>query len=220
MGKERYQMGWVDVNTSDLVKADWNYKEENAEQTLKLVENFKRNGQVENIQIRELEDGRYEVVNGNHRLDVMKSIEMKKCHAYNYGEISKAEAQRIAIETNETRFATNAIKLGETLEEISGTFSIDEMAKTMPFKEEEISNMIETLNFDWEQFDATDDDAIDLEAEDVFDNTIKIKVSKDTFQRWLELRKRMLELNGYDNESKVFEFAIIEALNIPVESLN
>ena len=154
MGKERYQMGWVDVNTSDLVKADWNYKEENAEQT------------------------------------------------------------------NETRFATNAIKLGETLEEISGTFSIDEMAKTMPFKEEEISNMIETLNFDWEQFDATDDDAIDLEAEDVFDNTIKIKVSKDTFQRWLELRKRMLELNGYDNESKVFEFAIIEALNIPVESLN
>ena len=174
MGKERYQMGWVDVNTSDLVKADWNYKEENAEQTLKLVENFKRNGQVENIQIRELEDGRYEVVNGNHRLDVMKSIEMKKCHAYNYGEISKAEAQRIAIETNETRFATNAIKLGETLEEISGTFSIDEMAKTMPFKEEEISNMIETLNFDWEQFDATDDDAIDLEAEDVFDNTIKL----------------------------------------------
>jgi len=30
----------------------------------------------------------------------------------------------------------------------------------------------------------------------------------------------MKQLNGYDNDSKVFEFAVIEALNIPYESLD
>lgn len=210
--------GFTDIETSKLIKAEWNYKEEDEKQTAKLIENFKRNGQVENIQIRELEDGKYEVVNGNHRLDVMNSIGLKKCHTYNHGKISLAEAQRLAIETNETRFNTNAFKLGELIKDMSGTFSLDEMAETMPFTSEEMSNMIDVLDFDWNTFE--DDEPLDLEKEDKFDNTISFKVSEDTYRNWMELRKRMKELNGYDNESKVFEFAVIEALNIPVESLS
>ena len=96
--------GWTDIQISKLVKANWNYKEENEKQTDKLLNNFKRNGQIENILIRELDTGFYEVVNGNHRLDVMKILKLKKAHAYNFGKISLAEAQRIAIETNETKF--------------------------------------------------------------------------------------------------------------------
>lgn len=75
--------GFTDIEVSKLVKAVWNYKEEDEKQTQKLIENFKRNGQVENIQIRELDNGSYEVVNGNHRLDVMNELKMKKCHVFN-----------------------------------------------------------------------------------------------------------------------------------------
>ena len=210
--------GFTDIEVSKLIKADWNYKEEDENQTLKLIENFKRNGQVENIQIRELENGKYEVVNGNHRLDVMNEIKMKECHVFNYGKISLADAQRIAIETNEIRFQTNAFKLGELIKDMTGTFSLDEMAKTMPFTSDEMGNMIDVLDFDWNTFE-DDDEPLDLEKEDKFDNTINIKVSEDTYRNWMELRKRIKELNGYDNESKVFEFAVIEALNIPIESL-
>ncbi|GAB1371190.1 hypothetical protein MASR1M45_12520 [Candidatus Kapaibacterium sp.] len=52
-----------------LIKASWNYKEEDEFTTNKLVNNMKKNGQIENIHVRKLQTGYYEVVNGNHRLD-------------------------------------------------------------------------------------------------------------------------------------------------------
>jgi hypothetical protein len=52
-----------------LIKADWNYKEEDEFISDKLVNNMKRNGQIENIHVRKLNTGFYEVINGNHRLD-------------------------------------------------------------------------------------------------------------------------------------------------------
>jgi len=209
--------GFIDIEVSKLIKAEWNYKKENEELSKKLLANFKEYGQVENIQVRKLGD-KYEVVNGNHRLDVMIELGMKKCHAYNHGEITLQQAQLIAIATNETKFDSDALVLGELLEKMSDDIDIEEMAKTLPFDEKEIESMIDVLTFDWEQFE--EDKPLDLEEEDKFDNIIKLKVPIDTYKRWLELKQRMLELNGYDNESKVFEFAVIEALNIPIESLD
>ena len=64
--------GFIDIEVKQLVKADWNYKQENEIQTENLINNFKRNGQIENIIIRELDSGFFEVVNGNHREDFKK----------------------------------------------------------------------------------------------------------------------------------------------------
>src|SRR3972149_2059713 len=60
-----------------LVKADWNYKADDEEKSNKLTNNIKRIGQVENIQVRELDTGYYEVINGNHRLDCLQKIDKK-----------------------------------------------------------------------------------------------------------------------------------------------
>ena len=89
--------GFTDLDVSKLVKADWNYKEENDKQTENLLNNFKRNGQIENIIIRELDAGLFEVVNGNHRVDVMKILKIKKVHAYNCGKISLIEEQNLIL---------------------------------------------------------------------------------------------------------------------------
>ena len=130
--------GFADIEVKKLVKADWNYKEENEAQTENLINNFKRNGQIENILIRELDTGFFEVVNGNHRLDVMKILKMKKAHAYNCGKIGLAEAQRLAIETDETKFEADSIKMAELISTLTKEFPADELAKTMPYSEEQI----------------------------------------------------------------------------------
>ena len=39
MGKKKYKLGWVDVEVKDLVKAEWNYKEEDKKQTTNNVTN-------------------------------------------------------------------------------------------------------------------------------------------------------------------------------------
>ncbi len=217
MGKKGYKMGFIEIPTDKLVKADWNYKTEDPEKQEKLKENIKRNGQIENIIIRELETGFFEVVNGNHRLSVLKDLKIKTTHSYNLGKISQAQAIRIAIETNETKFDTDSITLAERVKELTEEFDIQDLVNTLPYSETEIDNFSKLTDFDWSMYES--EDLSDTFSDTEFDKTIKVKVTNETYKRWLELKDRLNGIIGYDNESKVMEFAIIEALNIPLKSL-
>ena len=147
---------YISIPVEKLVKANWNYKEDDEALLAKLVENIKRNGQIENIIVRELDTGFYEVVNGNHRYDALCVIGAKEVVCFNLGKISDAQARRIAVETNETRFGTDNVRLAEVLKEINDEFGLSELAKTMPFDEEEIQHHINLLDFDWEQYEGGD----------------------------------------------------------------
>lgn len=217
MGKKGYKMGFIEIPIDKLVKADWNYKTEDPEKQEKLKENIKRNGQIENIIIRELETGFYEVVNGNHRLSVLKALNIEKAHSYNLGKISQAQAIRIAIETNETKFDTDSIALAERVKELTEEFDLKDLVNTLPYSEIEIDNFSKLTDFDWEQYET--DDLSDTFSDTEFNKTINVKVTGETYKRWLELKDRLNGIIGYDNESKVLEFAIIEAINIPLKSL-
>lgn len=144
--------GFCEIPIDKLVKAHWNYKENNQELAEKLANNIKRNGQIENIIVRELETGFYEVVNGNHRLDVLKELGFESVHSFNLGKISDASAQRIAIETNETKFASNISKLENILLEISNEFDFSDISLTMPFSEEYLSGIIDKEDIDIDSF--------------------------------------------------------------------
>ena len=217
MGKKGYKLGFIEIPTDKLVKADWNYKTEDPNKQEKLKENIKRNGQIENIIIRELETGFYEVVNGNHRLSVLKALNIEKAYSYNLGKISQAQAIRIAIETNETKFDTDSIALAERVKELTEEFDLKDLINTLPYSEIEIDNFSKLTDFDWEQYET--EDLSDTFSDTEFNKTINVKVTNETYKRWLELKDRLNGIIGYDNESKVLEFAIIEAINIPLKSL-
>lgn len=140
---------FIEIEVSKLVKADWNYKEEDPKMQKQLVENIRKNGQLENIIVRQLGNGKYEVVNGNHRLDAFKELKFAKVTCCDVGEISEAHAARIAIETNETKFKSDNIKLAQLLENIKSDFDITELQKTMPFSLDEMTNMQSLIKFDW-----------------------------------------------------------------------
>lgn len=144
--------GFCQIETKLLVKAEWNYKENNDEMLQKLIENIKRNGQVENIIVREINNNRFEVVNGNHRLDAFIILESEKVFCYNLGKVPESMARRIAIETNETKFPSNYIKLEEMLVDISKEFGIDDMLKTMPFDEVYIQDILDKDGMDMNSF--------------------------------------------------------------------
>lgn len=147
----KLKKGFQDVDISTLKKAEWNYKVDDADKALKLKNNIEKNSQIENLIIREVEDG-YEVVNGNHRLDVMLELNYKDVHVYNFGNISLNQAKRIAIETNETRFASDNIRLAELFKDMVEEFEPEDLQETMPYDVEEINNFVELTDFDWEKF--------------------------------------------------------------------
>lgn len=60
---------------------------------------------------------------------------------------------------------------------------------------------------------------LDLTANEKFDKVITIKVSAETKEMWEQLCDNWGEVLGYDNKAKVFEFAMVECLNVPIASL-
>ncbi|QDP49442.1 MAG: hypothetical protein Unbinned2716contig1000_23 [Prokaryotic dsDNA virus sp.] len=219
----KVKKGFTKIKIDKLVKADWNYKEENEKLSEKLLSNMKRNGQIENILIRELETGFFEVVNGNHRLDVMNKLKIKDVQAYNFGKIGLPQAQRIALETNETKFENDSIKMAELVTELTKEFDIKDLVDSLPYTIDEINNMNDLVSFDFNEFETDESESGYLKesfGDEKFSHNINLNVTAETFERWKELKEKFTDVIGYENESKVFEFAIIEALNIPMESLN
>ena len=145
--------GFGKIPVSKLVKAKWNYKVEDKEKQKKLTLNLKRNGQVENIIVRETKGGKFEVVNGNHRLGSLKELKTKEAMCFNLGKITDAEAKRIAVETNETKFDSDYFKLASVVHDIVGEFKIDDLKETFPFSDTEISNMEKYQDWDWTEFE-------------------------------------------------------------------
>lgn len=138
------------IKVKDLNKAEWNYKEDDAEMGMKLVHNIKRNGiLVPSIVYND--DGKLTVIDGNHRLDAYRYLEILQVPCVNLGEISLNEARRIAIEINETKFDADRLKLAEALHDIKLEFDEDDLKLTLPFGNDEL-----------EQFEAL----IDLDLED------------------------------------------------------
>lgn len=132
-----------------LVKAAWNYKVDNDNLVKKLIENIKRNGQVVNTLVRELDTGYYEVIDGNHRYDAFANLKVNYVLCFDFGRLSDAKAKRIAVEINETRFESDNIKLAETMADISTEYSLEELEVSMPFTMSELENFSDVLEFDW-----------------------------------------------------------------------
>ena len=207
---QRYKV----LELNKLVKADWNYKTEDSFKKKKLIENIKRNGQIENILVRLLDTGYWEVVNGNHRYDALVDMGKRKVVVYDLGEITQEQAIRIAIETNETKFDSDQVRLSELVSELEGKFGFDDLLETLPYTEDELQDLVDMGNFDWDDLNKDDHKF----EEDEF-KTISIKVPQSIYDLWKEWKDKASNIMGYDSEAKALEFAIVEALNIPEESL-
>ena len=177
------------VPIGELVKADWNYKQEDEDIKNALKANIKRNGQVENIVIRELDTGFKEIVNGNHRYDALVELGVKDVVCFNVGKITTAAAMRLAVELNETRFPTDRVEIARVFKEMSEEFELTDLSETLPFSLEEIESTIEMLDYD---FDNIGDVEPAGEGED--DKTedgriLKITMSVDDNVKWLEWKQ-------------------------------
>ena len=140
--------GFCKLKIEALKPARWNYKVEDPAILEKLKANLIVNEQIENIIVRELKSGNFEVVNGNHRLKVFKDLGYKTVHCFNLGGISLSQAKRIAIETNETRFQNDRVQLAKILGDLVIDFEMDELVGTLPFTEGEINNLMDLSNLD------------------------------------------------------------------------
>ena len=144
---------FIEIPLERLKKAEWNYKTDDPELTKKLIKNISRNGQIENLIVREIAKGNYEVVNGNHRLDCLQQMNIQSAVCYNLGKVTLQAAQRIAIETNETKFTSSIPKLADILAGLKKVYGSDDLADSLPYTEKELENYSNIANFDWDDWE-------------------------------------------------------------------
>lgn len=210
-GPERLFGNFKVIPIDLLVKAEWNYKEEDERKAQKLAGSIRRNGQVENVLARELPTGCFEVINGNHRYDALVALGFRYVVAYDFGTITLAEAQRVAIETNEIRFDSDRLKLAEIMSQLSVEFGADDLSLTMPYSPEEITAFDRLVDFDW-----SDPTIIDAETtgHSPTGKLIKLTVPEETYNVWQKWLERC-QGYGVKEEPAAFEIAITEALRAP-----
>jgi hypothetical protein len=136
---------WMQIPIAQLRPAPWNYKVDDDFLAKRLEANIRRNGQVENLIVRELGDGTFEVVNGNHRLVTFRALGMAEAMCYNVGTVAVRDAQRLAIETNETKFASDPFLMADLVQEVLAAEQYDGVEAdphgTLPFSDEEFETI-------------------------------------------------------------------------------
>lgn len=205
----------IKVKISELQKAKWNYKTEGSKELIqKLIHSATYQKSIGVPAVRELNKNRYEVIDGNHRLDALIMMKVKEIQVENFGKISKGEAVLIAKQRNTLWFEDDTIKFAELFrDDILKEFSIEELEKMLPMTKDELEGFEKLLAFDWDQFN----NAKEPERDGL--RTIKIIVNEAVYKQWEEWIERCKSILDYENEARCFEFAIQEALNIPEESL-
>lgn len=198
--------GYCEIPISSLIKAKWNYKEDNDAKLQKLIAGIKRNGQIENIIVREVARGKFEVINGNHRYDAMVKLKRATAICFNLGKVTLPFAQRLAVETNETRFESNGRTLAKLIKDIAEEYTAIDLATTFPYDQEEIEDFVRLVDFDWSE--AQKGNESNNKGDEGL-HTLKFRVSESTLKLWSRYSKLVMRI---DDEIKPFEFAISNAL--------
>lgn len=160
----KYKTTLKEIDINDVINADWNYKlDGEEEQIAKLKKSIERDGSAGVLAVRELEDGKYEAIDGNHRLRALRELGLKVIRAESFGDLSIQEAVTVAVRRNYEWFEADDSKLSNILSDIvAPEIDVDELAEFMPYDEDELSALMADVSsdqsFDYVSGDDSDDD--------------------------------------------------------------
>lgn len=144
------------IKIGNLIKADWNYKSEGTQDMIeKLARSIEEDKSAGIPAVRELNGtraGKYEIIDGNHRLDALLLLGWKEVQCENFGKISKAKAILISKRRNTQWFKDNLLKSAELFtNDVLPEIPLDQICKFMPESKESLEYLKELMSFNWNQ---------------------------------------------------------------------
>lgn len=196
------------MNIDNLVKAEWNYKTDGTEEQInKLIKSIKYDDSAGILAVRKLND-KYEVIDGNHRLEALKRIGWQEIQVENFGDIPKSKAIIIARRRNHVWFDDDLKAFSDLIKnDVLPDIDTDTLKDILPDTPDEIDNLVNFGNFDWEE--PTQKEAKESDGT----KTLTIKIDEQVYQMWLDWVKWCAEQTDYKNDAEAFEYLIVEAKN-------
>lgn len=196
------------MNINSLIKAEWNYKTDGTdEQINKLIKSIEYDNSAGILAVRKL-DEKYEVIDGNHRLEALRRMGWQEIQVENFGEIPKSKAIVISRRRNHVWFDDDLKAFSDLIKnDVLPDINTDTLKEILPDTPDEIDNLINFGNFDWEEPVQNDSKESDGKK------TITIKIDESVYQMWQDWVKYCAEQTDYKNDAEAFEYLIIEAKN-------
>lgn len=192
------------VPIKQVVLNDYNPKNENKKVIEQVKKSLKSHGQVVPILVRKIKGKKeYEVINGEHRIIAMKEEDYKEVEIKTLGELTREEAIAIALSTEDIKNEIDPIERAKLLKEVAEIVSIDELAEVLPYEATEINSMIETLDFDFEEFEEKPKKSDDPRVAIAFSDHEK-------YQEVISTIERVMEEQGIEDKSEALHTIICE----------
>jgi hypothetical protein len=138
--KHRFKLAALDVRElpiEQLLPAEWNANRVPPGTLQKIKRSIEQFGVVENLVVRPHpgEPGRYEVLSGNHRLQLFSKLGQQSVHCH-VVELDDARARVLAQALNRTRGTDDPQALARLMAEIEAAMPAEEVALLLPAYEE------------------------------------------------------------------------------------
>ena len=172
--------------------------------------------------VRELGEGRFEVIDGNHRLVAVRDVlKWDTVPCENFGDISIGEAITISRRRNHEWFPMDTVKYAEAFtNHVLPEFKVEELANFMPESLAELKAISTLLDFDWNQFNSSESpagtDAPDEGNEDEVTFTIKLPRSQ---YEWTQMEIDRLTTGLKVSESEAWGYAVCGSASLSIEEL-
>ena len=130
----------VDLAVNDLLEAPWNPNQQDPATMARLTESISRHGLVQNLVVRPLGDGTYEVLSGNQRLQVMsRNGEIKvPCVVVELGD---ARARLLAQALNRVHGEDDLGLRAELMREVLDKMAQEEVLTLLPETAESLTSL-------------------------------------------------------------------------------
>jgi len=134
---EKLKLAFVDPRV--LVKNSWNPNKMSPEAEAKLRNSLQQHGHIRPILVRELDDGRLEIIGGEHRTELSIDLGMETVPVMNLGRISDEAAKRALMIDNSRYGQDDAGLLSELLSDIG---TADDLAEWMSMDVDQLTALL------------------------------------------------------------------------------
>ena len=148
----------IQVDPRLLRPNPWNTNYVSPENETKLDEAMRRLGMFKPVVVRELPDGGFQILGGEHRRDSAIRIGLNPIPAFNLGPIPDKLAKEISLADNSRYGTDDAVQLAALLEELG---SSEDLAHFLPYTEADLTAIFSSVSV---ALDALDEDGPEPEA--------------------------------------------------------
>lgn len=104
------------------------------------------------------EEYAYEIVDGEHRWRAAQELGWDEVSVWDLGNLTDAESKQLTVIMNELSGSPEIDELAILLADLDESIGRDVLVDNMPFTEEQIDDLIATIDFSWTNFEAEEDE--------------------------------------------------------------